>query len=244
MSDRFVDDDDLRLFYLMHRAMRADLARLPRAVAALEPGAVARMEGIARWLSFVERTIAHHHHGEDTWLYPTIESRDPSFTVTRRALEADHHGLDPALGAARRGLAALRARSDAGEGAAFRSERDALVLHLDALRDHMRRHLDDEEAAVVPRAKALIRKREIEAFERESGRSISLGDMALILPWVRSFADAREQAMIDAVLPWPVRLLYRFSWRAKYERLASALAAPSESAADEGMRPSVEGGAA
>ena len=87
MTDRMVNDDDLRLFLLMHRAIRGDLARLPRAVATLVPGDLARIEAIGQWLGFIERSIEHHPRGVDTWVYPRLSERDPSFVPEHHALE-------------------------------------------------------------------------------------------------------------------------------------------------------------
>ena len=221
MTDRMVNDDDLRLFLLMHRAIRGDLARLPRAVATLVPGDLARIEAIGQWLGFIERSIEHHHRGEDTWVYPRLSERDPSFVPEHHALERDHQALDPALAAVRTALAAL------AESARFERDRDALVAQLDALEVDMRRHLDAEEDAVIPRMKKHVRHAEIAEFEREGARNTSVRDLARVLPWVLSFADARELAQVDAMLPWPVKLLYRWSWKKGYQRFSAALQVPA-----------------
>src|SRR5688572_4976912 len=105
----------------MHRAIRGDLAALPRAVEALAPGDGETIAAILRWLEFIQRSIEHHHGTEDSWVYPRLEERDPSFAAARQALEADHHALDPALAAARAGLAQL------GESTRFAEDRAALV---------------------------------------------------------------------------------------------------------------------
>lgn len=217
MTERMVNDDDLRLFLLMHRAIRGDLARLPIAVAALVPSDRDRIAAIGRWLAFIERAIAHHHHTEDSWVYPRLAERDPSFVPDRSALERDHAALDPALASARARLAALT------DSDRFERDRDALVAHLEALDRSMTAHLDAEESAVVPRMKRLVRRDEIVDLEREGARTMPLRDMALVLPWALSFAGARELEMVEAILPWPVRMLYRWRWKKGYERFSSAL---------------------
>jgi hypothetical protein len=56
-------------------------------------------------------------------------------------------------------------------------------------------------------------------------KTTSFADLSLIVPWVISSADDRERRLLEGVLPWPVRLLYRLSWRSRYERLVSELEA-------------------
>lgn len=212
MSDRLTDDD-LALFFLMHRAIRSDLAALPRAVARLSATDRGAVAGIGRWLAFVEGTISVHHRGEDEDIYPLVSSREPAFEAERAALEDDHRALDPALAAIRKGLDALAGSDD------FAADRDALVAALEGLRDDMTAHLDAEEAALVPAMKRVVTRADLQEFERRHARATPMRDMALTIPWVLEVADAREREMIDAVLPWPVKLLYRLSWRRSYERL-------------------------
>jgi hemerythrin-like domain-containing protein len=210
-------DDDLRLFLLMHRAIRRDLAALPRAAATLDARDTRRIEAVQRWLSFIARTIEHHHQTEDDWVYVRLSERDGSFAAEREALERDHRALDPALREARDRLDALPTSTR------FALDRDALVVKLRALETHMSEHLDVEEAAIMPRMKALLSRRELGELEREGARHAKLADVAMVLPWVLSHARPDEVALVEAVLPWPVRLLHRWSWRARYARLSAVI---------------------
>jgi hemerythrin-like domain-containing protein len=217
VEDRLLNDDDMRMFKLMHRAIRMDLGRAPGVVASWAPGDRTRAAAVQRWLEFVERSIHHHHHGEDTWLYPLLESRAPSFTAVRKRLETEHATLDPALHAAREAVEAMV--HPGGDVAA----RTIAVGRLESLRDHMRDHLDVEEAAVIPLMRAHVRKSEVEAFERESSAAIGMADLAMTLPWILSAADATDRATADRVLGWPVRVMNRFWWKPAYDRLLATV---------------------
>lgn len=214
MTDSFPNDQDLGLFFLMHRAIREDLESFARAVSKLGPEDPPKLE---RWLTFIERTIRKHHEAEDAWVYPTLAEREPAFAAARAKLEADHQGLDPELVAIRSALAAL------STSRSFSEDRARLAARTRAFADSMRDHLDDEEAAILPLMKRHLRKEELDAFERTNAKETSMGEMAIVLPWLLDFADEAQRAQLDAILPWPVKLLYRWSWRSRYERFVAPL---------------------
>lgn len=215
MRDRPLSDDDLALFFLMHRAIRSDLDAFATTVETLDPADPARLAEVSRWLGFLDRAITAHHEGEDEWLYPLLATRDAAFADARAGLEADHQGLDPAL-------RDLRSRLD---GMTTAADRAALAAAARRLADDMAAHLDREEAVMVPAMRSCVSYREIKEFEKASARKGSLRDLALVLPWVASAATPRELTMIQEILPWPVRLLYRWRWQPSYERLQRTLRA-------------------
>lgn len=199
-----VSNDDIALFLLMHKAIRRGLASLASAAPTSARG---------EWFSFMARAIHHHHHTEESDLYPLLLRKDPSFADELARLEADHAQLDPYIARITAGFAALPGSAEA--------LRDDLVAFEALMRDH----LDREEAAVVPRMLRTVTVAELKAFEKEGGKNASFADLAMVLPWVLDAADEREKEMVNEVLPWPARLLYRVSWRSRYARLAGEVAA-------------------
>jgi len=218
VRDRIVTPDDLTLFFLIHRAIRTDLAAFADAIATVDPADRTRIAQLSRWLGFVERAIHAHHEGEDEWLYPLVAGRDPGFAAARAGLEAEHRALDPALIDVRARLEALATIED----------RAALAAAARGLAEHMRAHLDREEEVLVPAMTRWVTLRELGDFEREGSRKTSLRDLSLVLPWVASAATPAELATLRGVLPWPVRLLHRWSWQPSYDRLQRAFRAPAE----------------
>lgn len=204
-----VTDDDLALFFLMHKAIRSHLAALVRAVPDTGVRDPERRAALARWFTFLERAIHAHHEGEDAKVYPKIRARDPSFADELAVLQADHAELDPLLAKV---LAGLEAGAVVGPD-------------LNRLERLMSDHLAREEAAIVERMKRTMTLADMDEIEREGAKTTSLSDLSLIVPWVMASADARERRLLEDVLPWPVKLLYRLSWRSRYERLANVLEA-------------------
>lgn len=208
-GSRLVGDDDLALFFLMHKAIRSHLASFVRVVPDVPPRDPERRAALAHWFTFMVRAIHAHHEGEDSKLYPLLLARDPSFAGELAALSADHAELDP-----------LTARVLAGL-----TDGRSVGADLRRLERLMGDHLDREEAAIVDRMKRTITVADIAEIERGGAKTTSFADLSRIVPWVMASADGRERRLLEAVLPWPVKLLYRWSWRSRYERIANALEA-------------------
>src|SRR3712207_6726515 len=89
---------DMTMMYVMHHAFRRDLA----AFAAAAP--VTPVEDRDTWRALEERwqlftaPLHHHHHGEDTWLWPWLMERvGAEEQATLTAMEAEHAEIDPGL---------------------------------------------------------------------------------------------------------------------------------------------------
>lgn len=221
MSSRPLNDHDLALFLLAHKSIRGDLGAIVHTASSLQPGDQPRAAQLVEWFTLLETLVHHHHTSEDTQLYPLLTGKDASFAETERRLEGDHRTLDPMLRAAHSGLASLAAATDER----FTALRDELILALRPLQSHMDEHLEREEAAVVPRLLQFVTFAELKDLEREMARGISYREMSMLLPWMASRASENELTLMNDVLPWPVKLLYRMSWKRRFDKLASALAA-------------------
>jgi len=222
-KDALLTLEDLDLYLLAHRAIRQDLARFSARVPTLRhaAGGTTRAIGMGEWFERLRALLEQHHQGEDSWLFPLLVERDPAWASHEAELAADHHKLDPLLASAGDRFRALARAA----GPEFDARRDELASDLLELETLMSGHLEREEAATIPAMTATVTYREFMKLERASAKGVPMSTMMLILPWVMDVADEGQQAKIAGVIPWPVRMLYRFSWKKKYDRLTSSLAA-------------------
>ena len=105
----------------------------------------------------------------------------------------------------------------------LRGIRDELASKLIALLDFLEGHIGHEEQDLVSCAKTCITYRELRGIEKEGGKKIPINDLALVLPWVVAAANETERPKVMAILLLPVRLVYRFWWRWKFERMSNPL---------------------
>jgi hemerythrin-like domain-containing protein len=201
-------------FAIIHRAMRRDVDRLPKAIARAQSVDDAR--ALQRWFTKFEREVEHHHHREDEVVWPMLLERAPEFGAHLDQLEDDHHQLDVAMAAVRTALAALATRAD-DDG---RAEADAAAV---ALRDHLHDHLDREEAAAFPMLAAAFTPEAYAELEKQLLKATSKRLIAFELPFAFDGLPAGSGVEQLAELPLLVRVLHRLVWQPSYDRLVAPL---------------------
>ena len=200
---------DMMMMYLMHHAFRRDLAAFARAVPRTPPEDRRAWRALLRrWDVFAE-VLHHHHHGEDTWLWPALlEKADPAEQETLRAMEAEHEDIDPLLTACASGL-----RRHA-EGHATVDDRAALAVRLCATRESLGRHLAHEERDAMLILQRHISQAEWEAIEAHFSEDVDPRLLLAVVPWALHEVptDVRRDLMRRA------RPAQRVVWRLTHRR--------------------------
>jgi len=144
----------------IHAVIREQLAAIAALSAEVHAGAAvenvrAQLDDLARtsvvWTLRLScmRTCSlihgHHHHEDAAW-FPVLRRANPALGSVIDTLEADHRVVGQLLDVVEQ--AAARLRSDDGA-------RAALAAALDALDEHLLKHLDYEEASLAPTLRCL-----------------------------------------------------------------------------------------
>ena len=204
---------DMSMMYLMHHAFRRDLAAFARAVprTPLSDAPVWRLL-LRRWEVFAE-VLHHHHHGEDTWLWPALRERaDASEQETLRAMEAEHEEIDPLLTTCLAGLRLLAT----GQGTA--DARAALAVRLTAARESLGRHLAHEEHDAMRILQLHLTPEEVEAIDVHFAEGLEPRRLLALVPW--ALHEVPEDVRRD--LRRRARPAQRVVWRLtrrRFERL-------------------------
>ena len=74
---------------------------------------------------------------------------------------------------------------------------------------------------MLPVVAAQLGEKEQLDFEKKLQKTTPRQHLALALPWILSALDEAEFQKLYAALPAPLRVLYRLSWKNKYERLTA-----------------------
>jgi iron-sulfur cluster repair protein YtfE (RIC family) len=144
----------------IHSVIRDQLAAIGALVAQVQGGAAAedvhaQIDGLARtsiiWTLRVScmrscSLIHGHHHHEDAAWFPALRRANPAIGSVIDTLEADHRLVSRLLDSVEQAAARLDADQEA---------RAALAAALDALAEHLLRHLDYEEANLAPTLRRL-----------------------------------------------------------------------------------------
>jgi iron-sulfur cluster repair protein YtfE (RIC family) len=203
---------DMTMMYLMHHAFRRDLARFAEAVPHTPVDDADAWRALnARWATF-STALHHHHHGEDTWLWPALMERvGAEDRQTLAAMEAEHGDIDPLLDACRDGLARMDAQPSA-------DVRAGLAVRLTAAREHLARHLAHEESDTIALLQRVMTNEEWLAIDEHFKEGVSFGQVLRLVPWVLHEvpAEVRERLFAE-----PGGSVHRLVWlltRARFDR--------------------------
>jgi iron-sulfur cluster repair protein YtfE (RIC family) len=199
---------DLTDYYVVHRAMTADVPRLAAVLADWADGSrrPTRQGALAlrRYLDGVVSEIPNHHEVEDAVMWPVIETvaGDAAGRVAGLAgLTEDHHRLDALLDEAT-GLVddlplLVTDRDAAGRLAAVLREMAALLLE----------HIEAEERDVFPLIARYVRVPDYKWAQRQFQRNLAPRQLPFVAGWVLSHATEAELAHLRSAAVPPLRPL-------------------------------------
>jgi len=199
---------DVSRFLMTHSAMRTCFAHVAATAAKLEPGPPSaadrpRTDALEQHLAMLLWVLKGHHEGEDEDVWPSLERYAPEAKPILAELEAEHVHLDALISAAADTSVPLRERADV----------------LSELQSTVNVHLDKEEAGVVP---LILEKMPVEEWERlEKTAQVKSRAQKQYMPYIVGWlfdslpVEVRAEAFKSA--PLLLRVLWKVSWRKKYE---------------------------
>ncbi len=200
---------DMSMMYLMHHAFRRDLAAFARAVPRTPVEEVPTWRALLRrWEIFAE-TLHHHHHGEDTWLWPALMERaDAAERETLTAMEAEHEEIDPLLCGCVAGFERL------ARGIGTLDDRAALAVRLAAARESLGRHLAHEERDAMRILQRHLSPDEFHAIDAHFAEDLRPRQLLALVPWaLHEVPVDKRRGLMRAGAP-----AQRAAWRLTHHR--------------------------
>ncbi|MFE2961058.1 hemerythrin domain-containing protein [Nocardia tengchongensis] len=192
---------------LAHRAMTTDLPRIAEAATRLAAAPDAtRAEALSGYIDRVHDLIAHHHEGEDAYLWPTL--RDLGGDENAIALlTAEHQELDKFLSEWHQ--VARRLSTDTSVAAEL--ARITLEVH-----DRIVAHAGDEETELVGRLAPVLDNSVWKGFETHMRKTAPGWTLRFMPAWLLGVAEPGELSGVPAL---PVARLFR-GWLQRKQRAA------------------------
>jgi hemerythrin-like domain-containing protein len=204
---------------IVHRMFRRECAMLPKLVAAVADGDVARAHTVARHAREVLDMLHHHHLGEDELLWPRLSARTRFNTDLLVRMDSQHQDLAVLLDRA---------------ATAFAEWQDAptvptstpLTALLEQLSTGLNEHFDEEEAAILPIVERVITAAEYQEVGQRGLISIPLTRRLIALGYLLEGATPQEQNDFLAAIPRPARLAYRLIGERQHRNETTRLRGP------------------
>ncbi|HET9516916.1 MAG TPA: hemerythrin domain-containing protein [Actinoplanes sp.] len=195
---------DMTMMFVVHDALRRDLAQLARIAAATDDDPRQTLRTAAGWQLF-KSFLRAHHTSEDVTVWAPMATllADRQDRALLEAMEAEHAAIDPLI--------------DAVDAAV--ADRESEPRHLgdvvDALYLGLSGHLRHEEDEGLRLIDAVLTPQQWQAFGAEHRSRIG-GDAPRYLPWL---LDGASPQTIEAVLgrmPAAMQQTFATEWRPAY----------------------------
>jgi hemerythrin-like domain-containing protein len=204
---------------IVHRMFRRECALLPRLVAAVAAGDVARARTVTRHAREVLDMLHHHHLGEDELLWPRLSARTRFHTDLIARMDSQHHGLAVLLERAATALPDWQDAPTAHTSAALSALLQQISTGLDE-------HFDEEEAQILPIVQRVITAAEYQEVGQRGLVSIPLTRRLVVLGYLLEDATPRERTDFLTAIPAPARLAYRLIGVRQHRRETTRLRGP------------------
>ncbi|GAA1929948.1 hypothetical protein GCM10009775_22510 [Microbacterium aoyamense] len=200
----------------IHRMYKVGFGEGPALVRGVHSGDTAHAEVVATQLDLLSTSLHAHHEGEDERLWGTLVERAPACAAHVERMKQHHAAMLVELQAMDAALPAWRASASSTEAA-------PLIAALDGINGALAIHLPDEEANIVPVMERTITEKEVEWFAEHGRASTPKGQTWNSLGAILSAQPDGGQEWLQKHLPGPVRLLWRWVGKPRYERTRAAL---------------------
>lgn len=202
---------DVTDYHAIHTCLRRGGGAIAEAVRTLDVSDRRRVDALARYWDGYANEVLAHHTIEDDIFFPALVERVPVAAEHLGRIGEDHHLLDELMAEGHAALAGVV------EGAA--THRAAHVLgHLDVM---MNRHLDFEDAELLPLFASNFQQDEYDLLHKVAIKSLGFGKATFFaIPFIGYWLDDDTRAQMLGTAPLPFKVLYRVTRRG-HERLAA-----------------------
>jgi hemerythrin-like domain-containing protein len=215
-AQKLCDTSDM---VIVHRMFRRECALLPKLVAGVAGGDVARARTVAGHAREVLDMLHHHHVGEDELLWPRLSARTRFHTDLLARMDSQHQDLAVLLEHAATAFAEWQDGPTAHTST-------ALTTLLEQLSNGLNVHFDEEEAAILPIVERVITAVEYQEVGRRGLVSMPLTRRLVVLGYLLEGAIPQERTVFLAAIPRPVRLAYRLIGRRQHRNETALLRGP------------------
>lgn len=194
---------------VIHRIYRRGFPMLANLVRRTPTGDTAGVEAVAAHIDFLLNGLHHHHTGEDENIWPRLLERAAPEAEWIKRMETQHEVVAERSEQVRALLEDWRrAPADGTELAAALDEFTLALVE----------HLDDEEAHIVPLIRTHITAAEWERFGQETFEKFTNPEKLIATGVLEDVATPEEAEWFTGGLPLPIKLMWRFAGRRRYDR--------------------------
>lgn len=194
----------------IHRLFRAGFGEGPSLVGGVRDGDAGHVAVVADRLHLMSVGLHAHHEGEDERLWDALDTRAPTCAGHVQRMKAQHAEMLVHLDALDAALPSWRASGSAADAA-------PVLAAVEGINAALAVHLGDEETNIVPVMETTLTQAEVDWFAAHGRAATPKGQMWIQLGSILAAQPDGGDEWLHKHLPAPVRLLWRWVGKAKYE---------------------------
>lgn len=205
---------DTSMMRIVHNALRRDLRRAERVLAADPPRSPEQQRAVARHLEWMMSFLHAHHRSEDEGLYPLVRDRDPAAAEMLEAMDADHRAIASAI---------AEVQAAAGCSTGEDGEVRRLTVAVERLSTVLLPHLEREENEMMPVVSSVITESEWRTVEeRYNLAGKSFAQLGFEGHWLIDGAAPDDRRRVIGLVPPIPRFVLVHGFARSYRRKAAA----------------------
>jgi hypothetical protein len=200
----------------IHRLFRHGFGEGPDLVRRVREGDLDHAAAVAAQLDLLSVGLHAHHQGEDQRLWNLLDAREPACSVHVARMKVQHAQMLENLEALDAALPGWRS-APAPESAA------PVLAALDGINAALGVHLGDEEKTIVPVMERTLTQAEVDWFAEHGRKATPKGQLWNQLGAILAAQPDGGGQWLHENLPAPVRVLWRWVGKRRYEKTRAAL---------------------
>jgi hemerythrin-like domain-containing protein len=202
--------------FFAHRALMRDTEMLDTVAGNIDSFSEEQISKFRRWYEFYWKMMEAHHQAEDDILFLEVEKKLNQPSETIEGMEVEHNRLRFLIDEIKRLIGEAEREVNSVEKLKSKlSNYTAELLQL------FSSHIAKEEKFIYERMTSHFTPAEQRRIEERVKRKAPMTYLTYMIPWLHDSLSADEKKKLDLSLPWTIKLLNRFFWKEKYNRIAA-----------------------
>lgn len=208
--------------FFAHRALTRDVQLLNDIAQRIDRLTKEELQLLKKWYEFFWNMMEAHHAAEDDLLFRAVEERLDQPSEVIEVMEVEHNRIQFLIDELKRLLGELE-RS----GPEPRLNKE-LQFNAAELSKVFRGHITREEKYILEKMTEHFSAQEQRKIEADVKRKAPVRYLSYMIPWLHDSLSHDENIILDESLPRLAKLMNRYFWKEKYNRLVQPVKAMAD----------------
>jgi hemerythrin-like domain-containing protein len=201
--------------FFPHRALIRDTVMLHQLGMQIDSFSKEQISQIRKWYEFYWNMMESHHQAEDDILFFELEKKMDAPSETIEGMEIEHNRLQFLIDEIKRLIGEAERQADSSI-----TVKSKLSEYTKELLELFAEHIEKEEKYIYEKMTSYFTPAEQQRIENLVKRKAPIRYLTYMIPWLHDSLSEKEKDVLDRSLPLSIKILNRFFWKKRYDRIA------------------------